>query len=172
MGIKHLAQIPGMGECSTIVSNYYFVKETMIEELPSLTHYPLLPQNRDSLGYITQLRFPSLWIARKQAQEQRAAELPVAQSQKYGSRMASRHYDSMGNFAWIRKRQGRHVYLIHFQLEFLNIIVNLIFLSCLSYMSLSMPTLSSRMKFTFKKGFCHSHMEIFQRSSHTLLWNC
>lgn len=96
----------------------------------------------------------------------------MAQSQKYGSRMASRHYDSTGNFAWIRKRQGRHVYLIHFQLEFLNIIVNLIFLSCLSYMSLSMPTLSSRMKFTFKKGFCHSHMETFQRSSHTLLWNC
>lgn len=172
MGIKHLAQISGMGECSTIISYYYFVKETVIEELPSLTHlYPLLPQYRASLGYITLLRFPSLWIARKQAQEERAAKLPVAPSQKYGSRMTLLHCDSTGNFV-DKKTSGRarvsdslSVGISKYNREF-------DFSSCLSYMSLSMPTLSSRMKFTFKRGFCHSHMESFQSSSHVLFWNC
>lgn len=43
MGIKHLAQIPGMGERPIMVS-YYFIKETMVEGLFCLTHLrPPLP---------------------------------------------------------------------------------------------------------------------------------
>lgn len=87
---------------STIVSYYYFIKETMMEELPSLSHLcPLLPPRKASFSYITLLRFPTL--GRKQAQGWRGAASPVAPSQTYSNRMVWLPYDSMRNFLWIRK---------------------------------------------------------------------